>query len=119
MIAILVLTVASVGQPPGGSGSSPEFSPEEVARLEARHLKNIGQVTFGFEKAGEGYFRPDDQSIIFQAVRNVHESVFHTPQPDEQGYQIFTAELRPDTPARLVSTGKGRCTCAFYHPSGK
>lgn len=116
----LILALALSAQHPGGGGS-PAGSPsaEEVARLEARHLTEIRQVTSGFAKAGEGYFSPDGQSIIFQAVANVPPSIFHVPKPDEDGYQIYLAELKPDAPARLVSTGKGRCTCAYFHPSDK
>ena len=69
------------------------MSAEEVARLEARHLKNIRQVTSGLARAGEGYFSPDGQSIIFQAVPHVPPSIFHHPKPDEDGYQIFLGRL--------------------------
>ena len=94
------------------------MSPEEVARHEARHLKDIHQVTSGLARAGEGYFSPDGNSIIFQAVPNVPPSIFHRPKPDEDGYQIFLGRLADDAPARMVSTGKGRCTCPYFHPSG-
>ena len=52
----LVLSAALAAQP---SSQRPErpLPPDEVARLEAKHLKNIRQVTFGFFRAGEGYFR--------------------------------------------------------------
>ena len=53
---------------------------------EARHLKNIRQLTSdatpdgrGFERAGEAYFSPDARTIIFQAVRGKNPF-----------YQIFT-----------------------------
>ena len=39
--------------------------------------------------------------------------------PDEEGYQIFLGPLEEDAPLKMVSTGKGRCTCPFFHPSGK
>lgn len=71
-------------------------------------LTNIRQVTFpsmGFEKAGEGYFSPDGRKIIFQAV----------PKGQEH-YQIFTMDLAEGLP-RMVSTGKGACTCPFFHPT--
>jgi Tol biopolymer transport system component len=116
----LILALSLTAQPHGaGSPATPSLSVEEVARLEARHLTKIRQVTSGFAKAGEGYFSPDGKSIIFQAVPNTPPSIFHVPKPDEDGYQIYLAELKPDTPARLVSTGKGRCTCAYFAPSGK
>ncbi len=88
-------------------------------RLEAAHLTNIRQVSFGLARAGEGYFSPDGRSIIFQAVPHVPPSIFHHPLPDEDGYQIFLGALEEDAPLKMVSTGKGRCTCPFFHPSGK
>jgi TolB protein len=116
----LALAAAMVAQhPSAGPGSTPGMSPEEVARLEERHLKDIRQVTFGLARAGEGYFSPDGQSIIFQAVPNLTPSIFHQPKPDEDGYQIYLGGLKNDAPARMVSTGKGRCTCPYFHPSGR
>lgn len=73
-------------------------------------MRNMRQVTFpsmGFEKAGESYFSPDGLSIIFQAVPT-----------GEKNYQIYTMDLRTGVP-RMVSTGKGACTCGFYKPDGK
>lgn len=78
--------------------------------LEKIALQNIEQITFtamGFEKAGEAYFSPDGQQIIFQAVPK-----------GEEDYQIYNMDLKDRIP-RLVSTGKGACTCGFYRPDGK
>jgi TolB protein len=112
MIPLLALA-AALAQPP-----SPAPSGDDPAK-EAEHLRNVRQVTSGFARAGEGYFRPDGKAIIFQAVPNVPPSVYHTPADNENDYQIFTAELADDARPRMVSTGKGQCTCAYYHPSGK
>jgi len=120
LVPTLILAAAlTVQHPSGGPGTAPALSAADVARLEARHLKKIRQVTYGLAKAGEGYFSPDGQSIIFQAVANLPPSIFHQPQPDEDGYQIFLAALKDEAPARMVSTGKGRCTCPYFHPSGR
>ncbi len=73
-------------------------------------LCNIEQITspsMGFEKAGESYFSPDGCSLIFQAVPT-----------GERNYQIYTIDLRTRQLQR-VSTGKGACTCGFYHPNGQ
>jgi len=73
-------------------------------------LRNIRQVTFpsmGFEKAGESYFSPNGSSIIFQAV-----------PIGEKNYQIYTMDLDVGIP-RMVSTGKGACTCGFFRPDGQ
>ena len=119
-VSTLILAVALAAQHPGASQSAaPALSAEEVARLEAPHLKNIRQVTSGLAKAGEGYFSPDGRAIIFQAVPFLAPSIFHHPKPDEDGYQIYLGTLDQDAPAKLVSTGKGRCTCSFFHPDGK
>ncbi|MFQ5590926.1 MAG: biopolymer transporter Tol [Phycisphaerae bacterium] len=77
---------------------------------EARFLSNIRQLTsedMGLVKAGEAYFSPDDSTIIFQAV-----------PAGKTRYQIYTLDLATRE-LRMVSTGKGGCTCAFYRPDGK
>ncbi len=89
-----------------------EVYAEEIfdTMLEAISLKNIRQVTFpamGFEKAGEAYFSPDGKTIIFQAVA-----------AGQEHYQIYTLNLDEGVP-RMVSTGRGACTCAFFRPDGK
>jgi len=116
----LVYAAALTAQhPSAGTSSAPALSAQEVARLESRHLSNVRQVTSGFAKAGEGYFSPGGQYIIFQAVPYLAPTIFHHPKPDEEGYQIFLGPLKEDTPAHMVSTGKGRCTCPYFHPDGK
>src|SRR5690349_19004738 len=107
MIALLTITAALAA------------GPDEAQAAEARHLTNIRQVTSGFARAGQGHFRPAGRAIIFQAVPNPPPAVFHTPAPHEDAYQIFTADLEPDAVPKLVSTGKGQCTCAYYHPDGQ
>src|SRR5262249_7052198 len=46
-------------------------------------------------------------------------SIFHSRTDNEDDYQIFAGDLAKDATPRMVSTGKGACTCAFYHPDGK
>ena len=58
MLPLLALLAATaLGQSPAPASTS--ASTAEADALEAKHLKNIRQVTSGFSKAGEGYFRPD------------------------------------------------------------
>lgn len=81
-----------------------------VMSAESAALKNIRQLTFadmGFEKAGESYFSPDGTTIIFQAVPK-----------GKKHYQIYTININQNLP-RMVSTGKGACTCAYFRPDGK
>ncbi|MDG3003428.1 TolB family protein [Paludisphaera mucosa] len=86
--------------------------------MEAKHLANIRQVTFGFFRAGEGYFSADGKRIVFQAVPNLPEAVFLEPKPNQYEYQIFTSELNPGARPKLISTGEGACTCAFFSSDG-
>jgi len=73
---------------------------------EATYLRNVRQVTDSFAKAGEGYFSPDGKQIVFQAVP------FEYPF-----YQIYKQPL--DGKAELISTGRGRTTCSYFHPDGE
>ncbi len=82
-----------------------------ILRMEADEplLSQIEQLTFasmGFEKAGEAYFSPDARTVLFQAV----------PQ-GKRYYQIYSMDLETRIP-KLVSTGKGACTCAYFRPDG-
>lgn len=75
--------------------------------LESRYLSDTRQVTSGMVKAGEGYFSPDGKQIVYQAV------------PQEYPfYQIYTQPLAGGRP-ELVSTGRGRTTCAYFSRDGK
>jgi Tol biopolymer transport system component/Zn-dependent protease with chaperone function len=70
-----------------------------------RHLKNLRQLTFGGQNA-EAYFSADGTELVFQSTR------------DTMGCdQIFTMTSAGDN-VRLVSTGAGVTTCAFFAPSG-
>src|SRR5437762_5085802 len=77
---------------------------------EAKHLGRVRQLTFGGQNA-EAYFSHDDKYLIFQ---HQGEGV-----PCDQIYAIPVdpPEGHPAVP-KLVSTGKGRTTCAYFFPSG-
>jgi Tol biopolymer transport system component len=108
MLFTLALATLAAGPAPEPAPVSTTIAPAEAERLEAKHLTDIRQVTTGFARAGEGYFRPDGKAIVFQA----------TP-PGETEFQIYTQDLAPGSRPLLVSTGKGKCTCAYYHPDGR
>ncbi len=75
---------------------------------ESKYLKNTRQVTRDYVRAGEGYFSPDAQSIIFQA-----EEMSKNPF-----YQQFVMNLQTGE-VRRVSPGAGKTTCGYFHPAGK
>lgn len=82
-------------------------APADWAKQEEPFLKNVEQVTKDFVRAGEGYFSPDMKKIIFQAEERGTGNPF---------YQIFVQDLKTGRADR-VSPGKGKTTCAYFHPT--
>ncbi len=78
-----------------------------------KHFKNVRQLTFGGDNA-EAYWSYDGKYIIFQKTYQKEGIACD---------QIFIGKVptSPDEPFRpkLVSTGKGRTTCAYFLPDGK
>lgn len=77
------------------------------------HFKNIRQLTFGGDNA-EAYFSFDGKYIIYQRT-DAKNGI-----PCDQIWmgKIPTSENEPFVP-KLVSTGTGRTTCAYFYPDGK
>jgi TolB protein len=70
-----------------------------------KHLKNVRQLTFGGENA-EAYWSFDDSKLTFQGKNNKLGVMCD---------QIYL--MNPsDSSKKLISTGKGRTTCAFFLP---
>jgi Tol biopolymer transport system component len=68
---------------------------------ESKYLRNIRQLTHGGQNA-EAYWAPDGKRLVFQSTREPY-----------QCDQIFI--MNDDgSDQRLVSTGKGRTTCAYF-----
>jgi TolB protein len=86
--------------------------PETAAKETS--LSHIVQLTTGFDKAGEAYFSPDMNWIIFQAA----------PKGQPQ-YQMFVAKLKredgqitgTETPIQ-ISPNASRNTCGYFSPDG-
>jgi len=77
-----------------------------VAPGEEGSLKNVRQLTFGGTNA-EAYFSFEGDRLVFQSTR-----------PPYECDQIFTMDLSGEN-QKLVSTGKGKTTCAYFFPGGK
>ena len=70
-----------------------------------RHLAGLRQLTFGGQNA-EAYWDRSGARLVFQSTR-----------PPFGCDQIFTMSA-DGLDMRLVSTGRGRTTCAFFTPDG-
>ncbi|GAB2655758.1 hypothetical protein GCM10027036_06470 [Flavihumibacter cheonanensis] len=80
---------------------------------EETHFKNLRQLTFGGDNA-EAYFSYDGKYLIFQKTY-AKEGI-----PCDQIY-IGKIPTKPEEVfvPKLVSTGTGRTTCAYWLPDGK
>jgi Tol biopolymer transport system component len=74
---------------------------------EETHFKNIQQLTFGGDNA-EAYWSYDGKWIVFQRT-SVKDGV-----PCDQIFVGKTPEKGKKFNYKMVSTGKGRTTCAFF-----
>lgn len=93
--------------------SQANFISDSVLYANEKHFKNIQQLTFGGDNA-EAYWSYDGKYLIFQRT---------APKDGIQCDQIFIGKV-PTKPTekftyKLVSTGKGRTTCAYFLPNGK
>lgn len=97
-------------QPQPVHTTDPLLQPGVPATVDARpgetRLTNIRMLTNGGENA-EAYFSADAAQLIFQATRPGITACD----------QIFTMNA-DGTDVRMVSTGQGATTCAFFFPSG-
>jgi TolB protein len=89
---------------------SSHFSPVSVDTTlypEEKHFKNVQQLTFGADNA-EAYWSFDGKYLVFQRT---------APKEGLPCDQIFIGKIpkagEPFT-YKMVSTGKGRTTCAFF-----
>jgi len=69
-------------------------------------LSNIHQLTSGGENA-EAYWSPDGKRLIFQSTRG-----------DSKCDQIYIMNA-DGSDQHMVSTGRGRTTCAYFLPDGR
>lgn len=77
------------------------------------HFKNIRQLTFGGDNA-EAYFSPDGKSIVFQKT-SIREGI----PCDQIFYGKLPVKKNDVFTPKLVSTGKGRTTCAYFMPGNR
>jgi len=105
MLAALALGACTAKAPaPEASNPVPPQAraADSLIREGETHFAHLWQLTFGGENA-EAYWSGDGTKLIFQSTRD--------------GYpcdQIFTMDLVSGD-VRRVSTGKGRCTCAYFY----
>ncbi len=79
---------------------------------EEKHLRNIKQLTFGGNNA-EAYFSFDNKSLVFQSdYRNWGVEC-------DQIFYFDLADGSMKQKPKMVSTGLGRTTCAYFMPGNQ
>ena len=87
-------------------------SVDSLIYLEETHFKSMRQVTFGGDNA-EGYWSFDDKQLVFQ-------SNFKTWGVScDQMFLMDVNETFDSIAPPMLSTGKGRTTCAYFLPDNK
>lgn len=108
LVLALCGAVGARAQTPSTSGASAIPPPLPVQLHDPRelHLADIRQLTFGGENA-EAYWAEDGLKLSFQTTR-----------PPYGCDQIFSLPADGSAPT-LLSTGKGKTTCAYFYPDSK
>lgn len=112
-ISAFLLMVAFTGCDSGSNKTTAKASNGDSLLYPGEtHFKNLQQLTFGGDNA-EAYFSFDGKYLIYQTTQP-KEGIMcdqiwmgKIPEPGE--------EFKP----KLVSTGTGRTTCAYFYPDGK
>lgn len=86
---------------------------ESLIYPEETHFKSIRQVTYGGDNA-EAYWSFDDKQLVFQS-NNTKWNVGCDQMFLMNANETFTDSIAPP----MVSTGKGRTTCAYFLPDNK
>ena len=90
-----------------------ETTKDSLIYPEEKHFKSIRQVTFGGDNA-EAYWSFDDKQLVFQS-NNKGWNVNCDQMFLMNANQTFTDSVAPP----MISTGKGRTTCAYFLPDNK
>ncbi len=115
VLFFLIVFVFAAFMPPGAASFNTMLTgPEDSIHFAGEsHFKNVRQLTFGGDNA-EAYFSYDGKYLVFQKTHTSKGIMCD---------QIWMGKI-PESPAetfepKLVSTGTGRTTCAFFMPGGK
>lgn len=79
---------------------------------EEKHFKSLKQITFGGDNA-EAYWSFDDKQLVFQS-NNPNWNV-----GCDQMFLMNANDTFKDKMPPMISTGKGRTTCAYFLPDNK
>ena len=111
LLAPLIMLTSCRTKQASMTGSGNASSVDSLRYPEERHIKNIRQLTFGGDNA-EAYFSFNGRYLVFQSTNASWETACD---------QIFYMPLKGTEGSKppMLSTGKGRTTCAYFLPGDK
>jgi len=80
-------------------------APPTTSPVEREFLSRVRRLTVEGRRAGEGYWAPNGQSLVFQSER----------EPGNPFYQIYRLNMATGAATR-ISPGLGKTTCSFINP---
>jgi len=87
--------------------------PDTLLFPDETHFRNVQQLTFGGDNA-EAYWSYDGKYIVFQRTNAKQglkcDQIFYGKVPEKPGDKFEY---------KMISSGKGRCTCPFITKDGK
>ncbi len=114
VIISFLLTSCNSSKQTSSEASEPQKNDVSNALIhpDEKHFKSLKQITFGGDNA-EAYWSFDDKQIIFQS--NYEKWNVSC----DQMFLMNTGETLESKVPPMISTGKGRTTCAYFLPDNK
>ena len=105
LLGMSLLAAAMAAAPAGASLQGPAARDAENGNSEQIFLSRVRRLTVEGRRAGEGYWSPDGQRLVFQSER----------EPGNPFYQIYALDFASGDTKR-ISPGHGKTTCSFFRP---
>lgn len=114
LLALPLLGLLAFNKPGQPINTTVLVNTHDTTHLEGEtHFKNVRQLTFGGDNA-EAYFSYDGKYLVYQRT-DVKNGI-----PCDQIWMGKIPENANEAfVPKLVSTGTGRTTCAYFYPDGK
>ena len=98
VVALMLAAVGAEARQGPGQGAA-------TSSAESQFLSRVRRLTIEGRRAGEGYWSPDGQRLVFQSER----------EPGNPFYQIYALDFASGETKR-ISPGYGKTTCSFFRP---
>jgi Tol biopolymer transport system component len=98
VVALLLTAIGAEARQESGRGAV-------SGSAESQFLSRIRRLTVEGRRAGEGYWSPDGQRLVFQSEREAGNPF----------YQIYALDFASGDTKR-ISPGYGKTTCSFFRP---